>query len=137
MKNEHLIYKSFLALALFFQGLIDCGGYLGWYYNQYPTEVFSYVGYAPILPFDISFAIYLLWMVIYYLSIVLMFISNKAAKTFIIISLTLSFFSSFIGGIWVATPHELLLSWVGWASYIVACTMFFTSNKLNYANKKT
>jgi hypothetical protein len=123
--NESTLYKVFLVLAFLFQALIDIGGYLGWYYNRFPPEVFDSVGYGDLIPFEVSFPTYLAWMTIYYLSIVFMFYAPKLAQPLMFLCLGLSFIKSFTSGIWIATPHELFLGWISWASYICSCVMYF------------
>lgn len=132
MKNEMAIFKSLLLLAFVFQLLIDVGGFFGWYYNQFPKAAFEFSGYDALLPFSISFPAYLLFTLIYYISIILMFMQSKLAQHFIIAGLAISFTTGFLSGIYVGTPHELFLSWVSWSTYIAACTMFFTS--IRYQN---
>ena len=127
MNNEKTIFKSLLLLAFIFQLLIDVGGFLGWYYNQYPEAVFAFAGYGSLLPFSVSFPIYLVWVLVYNSSILLMFFQSSLAKSFIVASLVVSFATGFLSGIYVGTPHELFLGWVSWSAYIAACTIFFTS----------
>ena len=125
MKNTPTIFKALLLLAFVFQLLIDVGGFLGWYYSQYPESAFHFSGYGALLPFSISFPTYLIWVLVYNISILLMFLQSRFAKPFVLASLSMSFFTGFLGGIYVGTPHELFLSWVSWSSYIAACTMLF------------
>jgi len=122
--SEPTLFRILLTMAFLFQALIDVGGYLGWYYNQFPQEIFNSVGYEALFPFAVRFPMYLLWMAIYYISIFSMLVNSKVAVSSLVLCLALSFINSFVGGVWVATPHELLLSWISWASYIASCVMF-------------
>ncbi|MEH6544440.1 MAG: hypothetical protein V7721_10895 [Porticoccaceae bacterium] len=123
--NETFLYKSLLFSAFIFQLLIDVGGYFGWHYNLYPSEVFAYSGYAELISFRYSFALYLAWIAIFYLSLILMIVFSKITKPVIFVSLGLSFVNSFIGGVYIGTPYELAFSWLGWSAYIAACAMVF------------
>ena len=133
MNNPRVIFNTLLALAFVFQLLIDVGGFLGWYYSQYSEKVFEFAGFGALLPLPIWFSAYLLWILIYNISIALMFMQSNFAKYFVFTSLAISCGLSYVTGIAVVTPIELFLGWVGWSTYMAACTIFFVSNVLKNA----
>ena len=137
MKNELTTYKTLLLFAFVIQLLIDVGGFSEWYYNQYPEEVFASAGYASLLSFEYSMAAYLLWALLYYLSVIFMLLFSKAAKPVIIACLVLAPVYMSAGGIYVGTPYESVLGFAGWTSYIFACAMVFWGPKTSamFANE--
>jgi hypothetical protein len=129
--SEFSAYKVLLVTAFIFQALIDIGGLLGWYYNQYPQEVFVYTGYAAVIPFKYSFRLYLLWIAVYYTSLASMYAFSVFTRPLIVVGLCLSLANSFVDGISIQTPQELFLSWVSWSSYIALCAMIFYAPKIS------
>lgn len=131
MDRHQRFFRALLVVAFVSQVVIDALGFTGFYYSMYEPEVFSYAGHGALASFEWAFGLYIFGTLAYYLSIVSMALFHRTAWVLIPLALVLSFVQQPISGVYVGTPFELTVSWIGWAAYYVCIGLWFCSTPAN------
>ena len=131
MDSRIKIYRALLITSFVSQLLLDLLGYKGAFYNLYDEAVFNYSGHGSFISFKLSFALYLTWALLHYVSIVLLYIFNKVSLGFAFVALALSFIMAAISGVWVATPPEQILGWISVFAYDIAFALALFYSPIN------
>ena len=136
MNNHPETFKLLLLIAFIAQALIDLLGITGFYYRMYPEEIFQHSGHGAVLTFQTTFSLYLLWMATYYLSIIAMAIKHPISWIIVPLVLLLSFVQQPISGVYIGTPFEATIGWIGWVAYIMAISMLLFSSEVAQTFRK-
>lgn len=131
MDRHQKFFRVLLVVAFVSQVMIDALGITGFYYGMYEPDVFSYAGYGALVSFEWAFGLYIFGTLAYYASIVSMVLFHRTAWVLIPLALVLSFVQQPISGVYVGTPFELTVSWIGWTAYYVCIGLWFCSTSAN------